>query len=308
MRFVSAATFSLFKLGYRLTQSDGRLASRRFDDTPPDAKLELDGTGRLVNEPKILEVIEDKDRRLTFAYYDSSLSHTFWRAQEFSLFKRASAAFEYPTLDFGCGDGSFSASILDRIDFGIDIDKSALAVARGYNIYGSLLTFDQMMREIPDGSVGTVFSCSALEHTSDLDACLKEIARVLRPGGKAYISVPGPGLTEQMTALIDRPFADAMNSYMYHRNLLPENDWRRRLENLSLRVTGFTSFQPIEFTRRYFCFSLFGNRGLGHIPGLATVRKLLWRILRRTMFRDVTASIDNPRAGDANFFIIATKT
>jgi hypothetical protein len=38
------------------------------------------------------------------------------------------------------------------------------------------------------------------------------------------------------------------------------------------------------------------------------VRKLLWRILRRTMFRDVTASIDNPRAGDANFFIIATKT
>ncbi len=36
----------------------------------------------------------------------------------------------------------------------------------------------------------TIFCCSVLEHVEDPDAALKELARVLKPGGKLILSVP----------------------------------------------------------------------------------------------------------------------
>jgi len=46
------------------------------------------------------------------------------------------------------------------------------------------------MPEVATGSVGGVVCLSVLEHTRDPQAALREIFRVLRPGGAALISVP----------------------------------------------------------------------------------------------------------------------
>lgn len=43
---------------------------------------------------------------------------------------------------------------------------------------------------LPDGSVDLVISTGTLEHVHSEDGLLREIARILRPGGRAHIEVP----------------------------------------------------------------------------------------------------------------------
>ena len=305
MSFATKAAFSVFELGWKCTRS--LCGFSRHCNIPAANIVELDFTGRVMMEPKIVETIQDYERSILFAYFDSSLAHSFWRAQELSLFKRASALFERPILDFGCGDGSFSACILDEIEYGVDIDEAALSIAKGYGIYRRLLTFEEMTTELPTSSIAVVFSCSVLEHTADLRACIREIARVLKPGGRFHFSVPSPGFTEQMRQLIDKSFADAVNGFMFHRNLLSDTEWKSLLREHDLEVEYLDSFQAIEFTCEYFCLGLLGSRAVGQFLGLAAVRRLFWRFFRRSLLNKVAASVDHPVPNGANFFIRGVK-
>src|SRR6267142_1732990 len=123
----TSAAFLLFKLGYKLSRPFRGDISNLVS---ANQSVEPDLTGRVMMEPRRAETLEDDERRIVFAYFDSSLAHSFWRAQELSLFKRVSPCFERPIMDFGCGDGSFSACILESIDFGVDIDQAALSIAK----------------------------------------------------------------------------------------------------------------------------------------------------------------------------------
>lgn len=307
MTVTTSAAFSLFELGYKSSRLFRGSNRRAADPVSTDHAAEPDLTGRILMEPKIVEMVEDNERRVLFAHFVTSLAHSFWRAQELTLFKRASASFAPPVLDFGCGDGSFSACLFKAVEYGVDIDEAALSVAEQYGIYGELLTFDELTARLPSACIGAVFSCSVLEHTVDLRACIGEIARVLKPGGRFHFSVPSPGFTEQMTQLIDRPFADEVNDFMFHRNLLPDIEWQTLLQEHGLQVERFDSFQSIEFTRLYFCLGLLGNRAFGKIPGLEALRRLFWRSFRGSLLDKVAMSVDHPVAKGANFFVVAAK-
>ena len=57
-----------------------------------------------------------------------------------------------------------------------------------------LLQFDLRRCPLPDGCVDAVTALNVLEHIDDDRQALREVARVLRPGGVAHIEVPaGPG-------------------------------------------------------------------------------------------------------------------
>jgi len=61
-----------------------------------------------------------------------------------------------------------------------------------------------------DGSVEWVFCSHVLEHIPQLDQCLAEISRILKPGGSAWIQVPfEPGRTQSRQIDIDRLRAHA---------------------------------------------------------------------------------------------------
>ena len=111
-------------------------------------------------------------------------------------------------VDGGCGSGKFSAAIA-RFGaakvIGVDIGEKGLAFAReqarkvpyGDRLdyrYGSLL-------EIPltDASVDMVWSNGVIHHTLDYEGCLREFARILKPGGSLFLYVNGRfGLFELM--------------------------------------------------------------------------------------------------------------
>lgn len=54
-------------------------------------------------------------------------SEAFWRLFELQALREST--FERPILELGCGDGSFTALLLDHVDEGLDLNPRAVAKA-----------------------------------------------------------------------------------------------------------------------------------------------------------------------------------
>lgn len=89
-------------------------------------------------------------------------------------------------LDHCCGDGQFAALAWPQVRFaaGCDFAFDALAAARSRNRHDRLDQADAG-QQLPyaDEEFDLVFNNSALEHIADLEACLREVARVTRRDG-----------------------------------------------------------------------------------------------------------------------------
>lgn len=91
-------------------------------------------------------------------------------------------------LDIGCGVGLYNPTLIkDGNEYiGIDLSECAVTIARdkGYNAICGLA------EKIPLGNetVDYVFSTEVIEHVDDPGLMLKEIKRVLKPGGSCLIT------------------------------------------------------------------------------------------------------------------------
>jgi SAM-dependent methyltransferase len=95
-------------------------------------------------------------------------------------------------LDIGCNHGYGTAMIGKgaRSVVGVDVSEQAVAAARSRHpdvkfekVSGGALPF-------PDGSFDFVTFFQVLEHLDDAPAFLADVARVLRPGGRAMLTTP----------------------------------------------------------------------------------------------------------------------
>jgi ubiquinone/menaquinone biosynthesis C-methylase UbiE len=103
-------------------------------------------------------------------------------------------------IDVGCGSGKFSAG-LARLGakqvIGFDIGEKGLEFARNQAKkvpYGTQLDFRYgSAHKLPleDRSVDVVWSNGVIHLTDDYDGCVKEFARVIKPGGTLYLYVNG---------------------------------------------------------------------------------------------------------------------
>ncbi len=95
-------------------------------------------------------------------------------------------------LDHCCGDGQFAKLAWEgrKLAAGCDISENAIELAAGQDIYSHLDACDaSIYLPYKDASFDLVFNNSALEHISDLDNTLLEIARILVPGGALVFNV-----------------------------------------------------------------------------------------------------------------------
>ncbi|HEV2036403.1 MAG TPA: class I SAM-dependent methyltransferase [Candidatus Dormibacteraeota bacterium] len=97
-------------------------------------------------------------------------------------------------LDVGCGAGNIAQAIAEsRPDLrvhGVDISTRALEVARHV---APELDFQMAPAEslpFENGSMSAVVMLDVMEHLEDPAAALREIRRVLRPGGVFHIALP----------------------------------------------------------------------------------------------------------------------
>ena len=97
-------------------------------------------------------------------------------------------------LDIACGEGYGSALLADVASLVIGVDIAPDAIAHASRRYGqphlTFLTGHCAAIPLSDGSVDVVVSFETIEHHDRHDEMMREIKRVLRPGGLLIMSSP----------------------------------------------------------------------------------------------------------------------
>ncbi|MFA6544036.1 MAG: class I SAM-dependent methyltransferase [Limisphaerales bacterium] len=181
-----------------------------------------------------------------------TLAHSFWRAQEVTLFHRHVALVQVPVLDLGCGDGVFGQLAGWPADTtGLDFDEESLRV-RAQVCPGAVnVRADAGRMPLPDATFVTCVSNSVFEHLPDLDASLREAHRVLRPGGRLMFTMTLGTFSRQLRELTGAADARAWLERFGHRQEPDEADLLRRVAVAGFKVEQMVSYQPQSFTARY---------------------------------------------------------
>ncbi|MBA3392065.1 MAG: class I SAM-dependent methyltransferase [Deltaproteobacteria bacterium] len=98
--------------------------------------------------------------------------------------------------DLGCGDGPHFAALArsgsiapSRPVYAVDLAEARIArVAARWPFIQAVVAPADHVPQIPDGSLDFVISTMVMEHVPDERRYLDEIRRVLKPGGRAYIT------------------------------------------------------------------------------------------------------------------------
>ncbi len=106
-------------------------------------------------------------------------------------------------MDLGCGTGSsvdLFRAVEAEVDWvGVDVGDSA-EVRQRTRSDATFVTYDGLVLPFPDASFDIVYSRQVLEHVRRPEAHLREVARVLRPGG-SYV-----GSTSQLEPYHSRSY------------------------------------------------------------------------------------------------------
>lgn len=121
------------------------------------------------------QMVEGIEERAVLAYAKSGLGHV---------------------LDLGCGTGRFIARLAPHglHITGVDLTPSMLQVARQKvgPVAEGLVNGDALRLPFADNSFDCVYSLKALPHVPNLEDAVREIGRILRPGGVAVLEFYNP--------------------------------------------------------------------------------------------------------------------
>jgi len=188
------------------------------------------------------------------------------RAKESELFARY--IYERPVLDIGCGEASFAKNLFNgQIDAGIDINEKNAHTARKSRAYKEV--YCAKAEDIPfaGSTFRTVISNCVLEHVQDIDRSLREIHRVLMPGGLAYLSVATPLFSESMSFgdVVNKKFGvrimagvRMLDYFFHHNHCLSAAEWMARINRAGLVIKEthpYLSPQLLHLMGGFFVFS-----------------------------------------------------
>ena len=134
------------------------------------------------------------DRRFR-SEYDYALFEYYRSAKVIAFLERSGVALHGRVLDAGCGGGGMPLSLAEEVDEVVGIDPFnrfgdagvRLARERGHDNLRFLLA-DGMALPFADATFDMVLSHAVIEHVADAPLYLRECARVLKPGGRFYLS------------------------------------------------------------------------------------------------------------------------
>ncbi|MCS7061522.1 MAG: class I SAM-dependent methyltransferase [Anaerolineae bacterium] len=167
-----------------------------------------------------------------------------WRAIEARTL--ATLDFPAPLLDFGCGDGLFTDAVFGKQAgiFGCDIAPAELPSARDSGVYRFGVQFaDGHALPYRDGSFGSVYANSVIEHIPDPQHVLLELARVLRAGGQLVLTVPSDRFRSLLHGVKTAPDRQAAAAYaanvdrlLAHYHYHSADEWRVLLHTVGVRL------------------------------------------------------------------------
>jgi ubiquinone/menaquinone biosynthesis C-methylase UbiE len=120
-----------------------------------------------------------------------------WRPGMESMLERLDLRADMRALDFGCGPGFVVEAMARRVGdggyiVGVDLNEAFLARARerarAADRRNVEFVFGDGIAPLPDASFDRVLCKNVLEYVSDAEATLRDLLRVLKPGGLLHIS------------------------------------------------------------------------------------------------------------------------
>jgi SAM-dependent methyltransferase len=137
------------------------------------------------------EWFEEIDRRFLAASYFAHSAD----GRPFGRFLHGERVTGKDVLEVGCGMGTHAA-LLARSGArltAIDLTERAVEATRRrfetFGLAGRIQRADAEAMPFPDASFDLVWSWGVIHHSSRFEACLAEVARVLRPGGRLMLMV-----------------------------------------------------------------------------------------------------------------------
>lgn len=204
---------------------------------------------------------------------------------------------EEPVLDLCCGDGYFGSLLRPQgFDAGCDISMAALESARTRQIHDVLACADiSKGSPFPSGQFNTIVCNSSLEHVPDVDGALREVARVLAPGGRLYVT-----LASDFTYRWWPWGRQNMERYFKFQpvfNAFSGKEWARRMDAagltvvseryyLSKRVTNLFTFLDYHFSHVYLTRDRTMARPL--IDAMKRIPQIVWSRLWRQLFSRIS--------------------
>jgi SAM-dependent methyltransferase len=147
-------------------------------------------------------------------------------------------------LDAGCGEGRhcFGALARGARVVGLDLDRASLRAARGplrargreLSRLASVLQGDAFALPFREASFDRVICAEVMEHVHDYRAAARELARVLKPGGRLAVTIP----TATSERLYLRLGDDYFESPGGHIRIFRPRDLARALAAAGLRTEG----------------------------------------------------------------------
>jgi len=134
------------------------------------------------------------DRRFR-SEYDYALFEYYRSAKVIKFLERAGVEIQGRVLDAGCGGGGMPLSLAEEADWVVGID-----LVNRFGEAGVRLAHDRALRNLAfvraDGQAlpfdrdvfDLVLSHAVIEHVADAPRYLRECARVMKPGGRLYLS------------------------------------------------------------------------------------------------------------------------
>jgi ubiquinone/menaquinone biosynthesis C-methylase UbiE len=128
-------------------------------------------------------------------FFSSSRSYLPWKSKPFDQLIPFEDLRQKTVLEVGVGIGCHAALLSDvaKSFVGIDITEYATSSTRRRlrlaGLEGSIVRMDAENLALGDNTVDFVWSWGVIHHSADTRQALKEIHRVLKPGGRAVIMV-----------------------------------------------------------------------------------------------------------------------
>ncbi len=216
-------------------------------------------------------------------YYERYFVPVIGKPVALDLLDRAALQPGENVLDVACGTGIVACLALQKVGdtgsvTGLDINAGMLTVARSTHpntIEWHEAGADKM--PFSDGTFDVVFCQMGLQFMEDRPAALKEMYRVLNPGGRVILNMPGPAcrVFQIMAEELEYSISPEAKGFVYRVFCLNETDKIRQL----LLDAGF---HTPDLRADY------------KVLSLPAPEEFLWQYIQSTPLAGVLADADRP--------------
>jgi SAM-dependent methyltransferase len=221
-------------------------------------------------------------------------------------FSRLSVAPGERVLDLGCGAGRHAFEVLRRGAHVIALDTDQAELRQVSAMFaamheagevpdgasGRTVTGDATAMPFPDGSFDVVIAAEVLEHIRRDQTAMNEIARVLRPGGTAAVTVPA-WLPERICWQLSDDYHNVPGG---HVRIFTRPELEAKLTRSGLAVAGHHHAHALH-SPYWWLKCAVGVHDDDHPLARAYHRMLVWDIMRRPAVTALADRALNPLIG-----------